>query len=149
MSDLNRFILAQNGVYERTLSEIKNGHKVTHWMWYIFPQLVGLGYSEISEFYGIRGISEAKDYLSNEVLGARLIEISTELLKLETSDSSSVFGKIDSVKLRSSMTLFDYVSDNSDNVFNKVIEKYYDGIKDDITLKICDGLSKGIKTKLR
>lgn len=149
MSGLNRFILAQNGVYERALSEIKNGHKVTHWMWYIFPQLVGLGYSEISEFYGIRGISEAKDYLSNEVLGARLIEISTELLKLETSDSSSVFGKIDSVKLRSSMTLFDYVSDNSDNVFSKVIEKYYDGIKDDITLKICDGLSKDIKTKLR
>ena len=149
MSDLNRFILAQNGVYERALSEIKNGHKVTHWMWYIFPQLKGLGYSEFSEFYGIRGISEAKDYLSNEVLGARLIEISTELLKLETSDSSSVFGKIDSVKLRSSMTLFDYVSDNSDNVFSKVIEKYYDGIKDDITLKICDGLSKDIKTKLR
>lgn len=149
MSDLNRFVSAQNGVYERALSEIKNGYKVTHWMWYIFPQLVGLGCSEISEFYGIRGISEAKDYLNDEVLGNRLREISLELLKLDKSDPVEVFGGIDSIKLKSSMTLFDYVSDDGDNVFMKVIDKYFGGEKDELTLKICDSLSGTVKTKLR
>ena len=123
MSDLNRFVSAQNGVYEIALNEIKNGCKVTH-------QLVGLGYSEISEFYGIRGISEAKDYLKDDVLGNRLREISLELLKLDKSDPVEVFGGIDSIKLKSSMTLFDYVSDDGDNVFMKVIDKYFGGEKD-------------------
>ena len=149
MSELNRFVVAQNGVYERALNEVKRGYKETHWMWYIFPQINGLGFSNMAEFYGIRGLNEAREYLSDEVLGNRLKEISTELLKLDESDPIHIFGGVDSLKLRSSMTLFDYVSDSRDNIFSKVIDKYYDGEKDGLTLDICDRLSKMSKPKMR
>lgn len=149
MSDLNRFVVAQNGVYEKALNEVKNGFKESHWMWYIFPQLDGLGFSEMAEFYGIRGLNEAREYLDNEILGSRLNEISLELLKLDKNDPVSIFGEIDSIKLRSSMTLFDYVSESSDNVFSKVIDKYYEGLKDEVTLSICDRMSEMMKPRLR
>ena len=149
MSDLNRFVVAQNGVYEKALNEVKSGLKESHWMWYIFPQLDGLGFSEMAEFYGIRGLNEAREYLDNEILGSRLNEISLELLKLNKNDPVSIFGEIDSIKLRSSMTLFDYVSESSDNVFSKVIDKYYEGLKDEVTLSICDRMSEMMKPRLR
>lgn len=149
MSDLNRFVVAQNGVYEKALNEVKNGFKESHWMWYIFPQLDGLGFSEMAEFYGIRGLNEAREYLDNEILGSRLNEISLELLNLDKNDPVSIFGEIDSIKLRSSMTLFDYVSESSDNVFSKVIDKYYEGLKDEVTLSMCDRMSEMMKPRLR
>ncbi len=138
MSNLNRFIEAQEEAYPRALSEIKNGMKQTHWMWYIFPQIRGLGMSTISTYYAISDLDEARAYLEDEVLGNRLREISLELLKLETRDPVLVFGWVDALKLNSSMTLFDYVGESSDNgVFHEVIDKYFDGRKDEATLKIC------------
>ena len=105
MSDLNRFIEAQEEGYPRALKEIKNGMKETHWMWYIFPQIIGLGRSSTAEYYAIKDLDEAREYLNDEVLGARLKEISNELLKLETNEPVLVFGKIDSLKLNSSKSL--------------------------------------------
>ncbi len=138
MSNLNRFIEAQEEAYPRALNEIKNGMKQTHWMWYIFPQISGLGMSTISTYYAISDLDEARAYLEDEVLGNRLREISLELLKLETRDPVLVFGWVDALKLNSSMTLFDYVNEGSDNgVFQEVIDKYFDGRKDEATLKIC------------
>lgn len=139
MNDLNRFIEAQKEDYPRALEEVKNGMKRTHWMWYIFPQITGLGRSSTAEYYAIKDLDEARAYLEDEVLGTRLREISSELLKLETNLPVLVFGSIDALKLNSSMTLFDYVS--SDDVFQRVIDKYYDGKKDELTLEILEKMS--------
>lgn len=136
MDELNRFIVAQESDYENALQEIKNGQKRTHWMWYIFPQIVGLGMSEISVYFSIKSLEEAESYLDNEILGNRLLEISKELLKLDTNDPEEVFGYIDALKLNSSMTLFSYVS--NEEVFNKVIDKYFNGNKDNKTIEICE-----------
>lgn len=133
--DLDRFIQAQGHSYETALSEIKNGFKRTHWMWYIFPQLKELGRSSTAKYYGIEDLEEAKMYLAHPVLGTRLKEISEALLKLETNDPYRVMGDIDGLKLCSSMTLFAEV-DGYDSVFGKVIDKYYNGNKDMNTIHI-------------
>lgn len=138
MGDLNRFIEAQFDAYPRALKEVQNGIKQSHWMWYIFPQISGLGQSSMATYYAISDLDEARSYLNNELLGTRLKEISNELLKLETSEPVLVFGWVDSMKLNSSMTLFDYVSGDSNNVFSRVLDKFYDGRKDSATLKIID-----------
>ena len=104
--NLQRFIDAQHHSYADALSEIKNGQKESHWMWYIFPQMKGLGQSPVSEYYGISGIDEAKAYLADDLLRSRLIEISTCLLELPHDDPDYVFGYPDDMKLKSSMTLF-------------------------------------------
>jgi uncharacterized protein (DUF1810 family) len=140
ISNLKRFIEVQNYKYQDALQEIKNGHKETHWMWYIFPQIIGLGKTEVSEYYSITSLDEAKEYLENEILSKRLKEITTELLKLDETNPEKIFGSLDSLKLKSSMTLFDYVS--SDDLYNKVLEKYYNGEKDQLTLEICNNMSK-------
>jgi uncharacterized protein (DUF1810 family) len=106
MENLDRFLKAQEEDYETALSEIRSGYKRSHWIWYIFPQLKGLGFSSTSEYYGINGLSEAKSYMENEILRARMIEISEALLTLETSDAEDVMGYPDNLKLMSSMTLF-------------------------------------------
>lgn len=142
MSNLNRFVEAQKEAYPVAFREIKNGMKMSHWMWYIFPQISGLGQSVISTYYAISDLEEASNYLNDELLGTRLKEISSELLKLETNEPVLVFGYLDSMKLNSSMTLFDYVSDEDDNVFSRVLDKYYDGRKDDATLKIISDMRK-------
>lgn len=142
MNDINRFLKAQEYDYELALKEIKNGRKVNHWMWYIFPQIRGLGESDTSIYYGIKDLEEASEYLNHEILGYRLKEITNELLKLETNDSNEIFGYIDSMKLKSCMTLFDIVSNN--DIFNKVLEKFYSGTKDELTISICN-LRKQIK----
>ena len=147
MSELNRFHEAQEEGYPRALSEIKNGMKVSHWMWYIFPQITGLGYSSTAQYYAIKDLEEALEYLNDEVLGNRLREISSELLKLETNIPVMVFGMVDSLKLNSSMTLFDYISEDSDNVFSKVIDKYYDGVKDQKTIDICNDMKEKVLKK--
>lgn len=131
---VERFIDAQKADYDIAFREISNGKKRNHYMWYIFPQVKGLGRSSTAKYYGIDGLDEAREYMENEYLGNNLIAISNELLKLETNDPVEIFGDIDSKKLRSSVTLFELVSDN--DVFSLVLEKYFDGKRDQITLDL-------------
>lgn len=133
---LNRYLEAQENNYQHALSEIKKGRKRSHWMWYIFPQLKGLGFSETSQLYAIKDINEAKEYLNHSILGSRLKEISNELLKLEKTNAYAIFGSPDDLKLKSCMTLFSIVDTNDVNVFRKVIEQYYDGNYDQETIKL-------------
>src|SRR5438270_10060514 len=105
-TQLKRFIDAQERDYEIALAEIKNGRKRSHWMWYIFPQVKGLGFSSTSQHYGIANLKEAEAYLRHPVLGPRLIAISNELLNLENKNATDIFGNPDDMKLRSAMTLF-------------------------------------------
>ncbi|HXR84191.1 MAG TPA: DUF1810 domain-containing protein [Hanamia sp.] len=135
LNNLNRFLKAQQRHYPIALSEIKNGKKQSHWVWYIFPQIQGLGFSETSKFYAIKNIQEAQEFLKDPVLGQRLIEICNELMKLKTNDAYKIFGSPDDTKLRSSMTLFSSL-ENTDPVFQKVLDKFFDGKKDEKTLKI-------------
>lgn len=134
-TNLERFLKAQERDYAIALSEIKKGKKQSHWMWYIFPQIHGLGLSETSRFYAIKNRKEAADYLKDPVLGKRLIDICNELLKLENNDAHKIFGSPDDMKLHSSMTLFSSLPD-TDPVFIKVLDKYFAGTKDDKTLQI-------------
>jgi uncharacterized protein (DUF1810 family) len=134
-NNLERFIKAQERDFEIALSEVKRGRKQSHWMWYIFPQIQGLGFSETSKYYAIKDIDEAEAYLQHHILGERLIRICTELLALRSNDASSIFGNPDDLKLKSSMTLF-ASANNSNPVFMQVLEKFFDGKKDDKTLRL-------------
>ena len=133
--DLRRFISAQKQDYLTALEEIRRGRKRSHWMWYIFPQLRGLGMSSTSYFYGIENLEEAKAFLDDPFLGKNLIEISEALLSLDNSDARSVMGSPDDLKLRSSMTLFSLAAPE-EPVFKKVLEKFYRGVQDPATLRI-------------
>ena len=133
---LDRFIEAQKEDYDMAFREINNGRKRNHYMWYIFPQIKGLGHSSTSRYYGIDGLEEAKEYMENEYLSNNLIKISQKLLDLETDDPIEIFGSTDSKKLKSSMTLFELVSDNE--VFSLVLEKYFDGNRDEMTLDLAN-----------
>ncbi len=133
--DLERYISAQGVGYPVALAEIKQGKKESHWMWYIFPQLKGLGRTETSDFYAIQDINEAENFLNHPVLGSRLIRISKALLLPEQNNASDIFGYPDDLKLKSSMTLFASLF-NSDPVFSAVLEKFFNGTKDDETLRI-------------
>lgn len=135
MMSLDRFVSAQEYCYKNALEEVKSGRKESHWMWFVFPQIIGLGMSDTAILYSITDIGEAQLFLEHEVLGQRLVEITKELLKLETDDPVEVFGEVDALKLNSCMTLFDYVSDE-ETCFNEVIDKFYDGQKDDRTLQL-------------
>ena len=137
MPDLQRFKDAQRNDYEQALQEVKSGQKRTHWMWYIFPQVHGLGMTSISDYYSIKSLQEAQDYLKDPALGARLVEISKALLELNTSDPHAVFGSPDDLKLRSCMTLFAR-ADPQNPVFEDVLDKYYRGERDQRTLEILD-----------
>jgi uncharacterized protein (DUF1810 family) len=132
---LERFVEAQQAEYNIALNEIKNGKKETHWMWYIFPQVLGLGFTSVSMEYGIKDLDEAAAYLNHPVLGPRLMEISNVLLTLDTDNAREIFGGSDAVKLRSSMTLFSLVP-NADKVFELVLEKFFKGKKDEKTLQL-------------
>ncbi|MBX2921448.1 MAG: DUF1810 domain-containing protein [Chitinophagaceae bacterium] len=134
-NNLTRFLEAREHDFDAALQEIKNGRKTGHWMWYIFPQISGLGNSETSRLYAIKDMIEAKQYLGHPVLGPRLVEITSELLNLETNDPAAIFGDIDSLKLKSSMTLFSLLEDASP-VFQKVLDKYFGGKKDTNTIRI-------------
>ena len=140
-ADLSRFLTAQERDYDRALQEIRSGRKRSHWMWYIFPQIQGLGYSSTAQYYAIRDLNEAKDYLAHPVLGARLKEISSALLELEGLTAHQIFGYPDDLKLCSSMTLF-RLADLDCDLFEKVIEKYYDGEADNLTVRIVRELSR-------
>ena len=133
MDGLERFVQAQADSYARALRDIKSGRKTSHWMWYIFPQLSGLGHSQTARYYAIRDRAEAEAYLAHPVLGKRLLEISSELLKLESSDATAVMGWPDDLKLKSSMTLFSLVS--REPVCRQVLEKYFRGEEDVYTVQ--------------
>ena len=134
--NLNRFLKAQENDYEQALSEIKSGRKVSHWMWYIFPQYKGLGFSETSKYYSIQDLKEAADYLNHPILGSRLKEITNELLLIDENDAYKIFGSPDHLKLKSSMTLFVMVDTSEEKPFNKVLDKFFNGLFDKKTLKL-------------
>lgn len=130
--NIERFIKAQQEIYQTALQEIKNGQKTSHWMWYIFPQIEGLGESTTSKYYAIKNLEEAKKYLQNEQLKNNLIEITKELLKHD--NIKEILGYTDYLKLKSSMTLFNIIEPNT--IFQQVLDKYYNSQKDELTLLI-------------
>lgn len=133
-NSLDRFLKAQEWSYNIALKEIRAGYKCSHWMWYIFPQMRGLGRSENATYYGIKDLEEAKEYLNHPVLGARLREITTAFLQLSGVSAKEVLGHTDAMKMLSCMTLFNMVSPN--DIFLQVIEKYYNGRVDRRTLSL-------------
>lgn len=132
---LDKFVSAQARDYSTALHEIQNGRKRSHWIWYIFPQLQGLGFSQTAQYYGIRDLEQARDYMAHPILGARLVEISEALLALESSNPGAVMGYPDDLKLCSCMTLFELAAPDQP-VFAKVIEKFYGGNRDRLTLEL-------------
>ena len=135
MDALERFLTAQEGNYDRALAEIRNGRKQSHWMWYIFPQIAGLGFSETAKFYSIKNLQEATAYLNHSVLSKRLVDISTAILQIDGKTATQILGSPDDLKLRSSMTLFNSV-DNADPVFKAVLDKFFKGQPDTKTVSI-------------
>ena len=133
---IDRFLKAQEGDYGVALREIRAGRKQTHWIWYIFPQLKGLGRSSTSEYYGIRDLDEAREYLTEPVLRMRLLEISEALLTLPSNDAEDVMGFPDNLKLHSSMTLF-ALAEPSSTVFQRVLDKFFAGEMDEKTVELC------------
>jgi uncharacterized protein (DUF1810 family) len=133
--NLRRFVQAQEPIYANVLAELRNGRKRTHWMWFIFPQLTGLGHSPTAKHYAILGREEAQHYLTHPILGQRLIECSSVVLQSTEPSAWEIFGSPDDVKLRSSMTLFT-VLPAADAVFAAVLDKYFEGKPDSRTLAL-------------
>ncbi len=136
---LNRFISAQHEVYNRVLAELKSGVKRTHWMWFVFPQIEGLGHSTTAEYYAIKSIEEAREYLNHPLLGSRLLECAEAVLAVEGRSASDIFGYPDDLKLKSSMTLFASVAE-TDSIFVRVLDKYFKGERDARTLQLLEKL---------
>lgn len=139
--ELNRFIKAQARVYDRVLLELRSGYKRTHWMWFVFPQIDGLGHSSTTKYYSIKSAEEARLYLNHPVLGKRLRECAESLLALEGLSASRIFGYPDDLKLKSSMTLFASVAEQR-SVFIRVLEKYFQGARDERTVDLLDRLEQ-------
>lgn len=133
--DLERFVTAQRTAYDRALAEIRRGDKESHWMWFIFPQYDGLGFSSTARFYAIRSLAEARAYLSHPVLGPRLVECAEAALAVEGRSAQEIFGSPDDMKLRSCATLFAQVTP-AGSVFEKLLAKYYQGEPDERTLRL-------------
>ena len=142
MTDLEKFLIMHQKDYNKALNEIKQGHKRTHWIWYILPILKGLRESKTAIYYGIKDLNEATDYLKNDILKAHLIEMCNTLINLGNVDISDVMGYIDDVKLQQCMTLFNKVEKEKNidcgNVFQKVLEQFYEGKEDQKTLEILE-----------
>ena len=139
-SSLSRFLEAQNkrfAGYQQALTEIKNGYKSGHWIWYIFPQMKDLGYSSMSRFYGITSLKEAEEYMKNETLSGRLREITAALLEHADKRAEDILGYVDAMKVKSSMTLFDAVCPG--DVFEKVLVQFYGGERCGRTLRMIEG----------
>ena len=127
--------------YDDALKEIKNGHKVSHWMWYIFPQIDGLGKTKTSKRFAIKNEEEAKEFLEDDYLREHISNLCVELIKLDKESPREIFSYIDALKLRSSMTLFDYTAKKNNidtDIFYMVLDKYYGGIYDELTIQILD-----------
>lgn len=135
MCNLERFIQAQDYNYEDALREIRNGRKQSCWMWYVFPQIRGLGRSAMAKTYELKNLEEAKDYIAHPILGTRLQEICEAALETESDNAGMVFGFPDDMKLRSSMTLFEQ-ADPQNPIYGKVLDKFFHGSRDEMTLKI-------------
>ena len=136
-NSLDRFVQAQTLMYSVTLKEIQNGKKRSHWMWYMFPQLRGLGTSTMAHLYGISGLVEAKAYLAHPMLSGRLYELCEELLKHKNKTALEIFGDVDEMKLKSSMTLFALTSEDY-TIFDEVLQCFFDGEMDEVTLSLLD-----------
>ncbi|WP_294958284.1 DUF1810 domain-containing protein [uncultured Flavobacterium sp.] len=132
---IERYLSAQENVYEQALDEIKKGKKQSHWMWFIFPQLRGLGFTEYNIYYGIENLKEASEYLNHPILGKRLMEITQAMLQIKNKTALEILGRADERKLKSCMTLFSLLP-QAPEYFVKVLEKYYDGEKDEKTLQV-------------
>ena len=139
--NLSRFLEAQSKSYESAIIELSRGKKTGHWMWFIFPQIIGLGSSDITKLYSIKSIEEARAFLDHPVLGQRLFKSCEILLKLEDVSISDVMGFPDDLKLKSSMTLFAYVS-LPDSIFTKVLNKYFEGALDLTSIEIINRLKQ-------
>ena len=133
--DLDRFLEAQRETYNNALEEIRQGSKQTHWMWFIFPQLRGLGFTDYNIFYGIENLNEASQYLNHPILGKRLVEITQAMLEIENKTALEILGRPDERKLKSCMTLFAELPAAPD-CFRQVLEKYYNGEQDEKTLQL-------------
>jgi uncharacterized protein (DUF1810 family) len=133
--DLDRFLRAQQGDYERALSEITSGQKRTHWMWYIFPQLDGLALSPTAKRYAIKSVEEARAYLEHPILGPRLLDCAEAVVRVEGRSATEIFGSPDDLKLKSCATLFSIVAP-AGSVFDRLLEKYYRGARDGKTLEL-------------
>ncbi len=133
--DLHRFVAAQSGVYETALEELRRGRKRTHWMWFVFPQLAGLGSSPMAQRYAISGLAEAEAYLRHPLLGPRLVECAQALLAIEGRSAREVLGSPDDLKLRSCATLFALVAPGG-SPYERLLEKYYAGERDAATLRL-------------
>ena len=134
-NDLERFLIAQQTYYRIALQKIKSGQKRSHWMWFIFPQIAGLGYSETARYYAIKDMGEAKAYMEDYTLSSNLIEISQALLDVDSDDATAVMGWPDNLKLKSSMTLFALAKPECE-VFQKVLDKFFHGKRDQKTIEI-------------
>jgi uncharacterized protein (DUF1810 family) len=132
--DLQRFLDAQSQTYDQALQELRNGQKRTHWMWFVFPQLTGLGRSGMAQRFALQGVDEARAYAEHPTLGRRLIESARALTGLDTADPAEVFGSVDAMKLKSSMTLF-AVAVPEEPVFREVLEHYFGGDLDEETTR--------------
>ena len=133
--DLDRFVQAQAEDYEPALAEIRSGRKRSHWMWYIFPQFDGLGFSPTSKHYAIKSLAEAKAYLEHPLLGPRLVECATAALEVEGKSAHAIFGSPDDLKLRSCATLFAHVTP-AGSVFHRLLDKYFRGERDEKTVRL-------------
>ena len=138
INSLDRFVQAQTLMYPSVLKQMQNGKKTSHWMWFMFPQLRGLGTSTMAHLYGISGLGEAKAYLAHPVLSGRLYELCGELLKHKDKTALEIFGDIDEMKLKSSMTLFALTSEDY-TIFDEVLESFFDGEMDEVTVKLING----------
>lgn len=133
--NLERFLEAQSGVYETALAELRAGQKQSHWMWFIFPQIRGLGHSETAQFYALENLAEAQAYLSHAILGPRLSECAQAMLDHGDRSAHDILGSPDDLKLKSSMTLFEVASDDETAIFTEVLERYYQGDRCALTLQ--------------
>ena len=136
--ELSRFLVAQEDTYDDVLRELRQGKKTSHWMWFVFPQVTGLGDSEMSNYYSIASFDEAEAYLAHRVLGQRLIECASLVMDIEGESAEQVFGSVDAMKFRSSMTLFGKIK-SGHKVFQRVLDRYFDGVPDSNTLRILAG----------
>ncbi|GAB7051902.1 DUF1810 domain-containing protein [Catenuloplanes indicus] len=132
MTDLQRFVDAQAGVHERALAELTAGDKRSHWMWFVFPQLAGLGRSDMAQRYALASLDEARDYLAHPVLGPRLRACTRAVLGVRDRTAADILGVVDAQKLRSSMTLFALAAPD-ETLFGEVLDRYYDGERDPLT----------------
>jgi len=133
-TDLDRFVRAQEGVWNQALAELHAGRKTSHWMWFVFPQIAGLGHSPTARFYAIADLDEARAYLAHPLLGPRLVEAVEAILALPGRDANAVFGSPDDLKLRSSLTLF-HAAAPDEPVFQQALVKYFGGEADPLTLE--------------